>query len=81
MSEEEAVVSFARTLGMSYGDVYFIQTEGSINNPHAHRKGDLTWIHTDGWAVRNDGLNYSIAKIHSDDFERGAEPQWRTYYG
>ncbi|MCU1580014.1 MAG: hypothetical protein JWP19_2218 [Rhodoglobus sp.] len=83
MNEEEAVVRFARTLGMGVGDVYFIQTEGQINNPHAHRRGDgsLMFLHTDGWAVRNDGLNYSIAKIHSDDFERGATPNWNTYYG
>lgn len=81
MSEEEAVVRYARTLGMSVGDVYFIQTEGTINNPHHHRKGDTGSLHTDGWAVRNDGSTYSIAEIHSDDFESGAVPQWRTYYG
>ena len=81
-SEEDSIISFARTLGMMNGDIYFIQTEGQISHPHFHR-GDpgLAWVHTDGYAVRNDGFNYSIAKIHSDDFERGAEPQWRTYYG
>jgi hypothetical protein len=68
---------------MGNGDIYLIQTEGAISNPHAHRKGDSSWmwLHTDGWAVRNDGYTYSIAKIHSDDFERGVEPQWHTYYG
>jgi hypothetical protein len=83
MNEEDAIVRFARTLGMSSGDIYFVQTEGQIGNPHAHRRGDsgMIWIHTDGWAVRNDGFTYSIAKIHSDDFERGATPSWHTYYG
>lgn len=83
MNEEEAIVRFARGLGMGTGDVYFIQTEGQIGNPHAHRRGssDLPFLHTDGWAVRNDGMTYSVAKIHSDDFERGAEPSWHTYYG
>lgn len=64
-------------------DVCFVQTDGKINNPHPHKKGDISmlWLHTDGYAVRNDGMDYSIAKIDSDDFEQGPVPNWRTYYG
>lgn len=80
-SEKEAVVEFAKGLGMSAGDVYFIYTEASFMG-HSHtakKRGELTYTHHDGWAVRYDGLSYSIAKIHSDDFERGSTPLFQTY--
>ena len=82
ISEKEAVIDFAKTLEMSYGDVYFIFTDASMFG-HTHtakKRGELSYEHTDGWAVRNDGLTYSIAKIHSDDFERGVTPNFQTYY-
>lgn len=84
-SEKEAVINFAKTLNMSMGDVYFIYTESSFMG-HSHkavRQGQSVepgYHHYDGWAVRNDGFNYSIAKIHSDDFERGITPNFQTYY-
>lgn len=85
MNEEAAVVRFAETLGMQFGDVYFIQTEGQILNPHPHayQRGDweLPGLHTDGYAVRREISGYAIAKIHSDDYERGATPDFRPYYG
>jgi hypothetical protein len=85
LSEKEAVINFARTLGMSTGDIYFIYTESSFMG-HGHKavkEGERIepgYHHHDGWAVRYDGFSYSIAKIHSDDFERGATPYFEIYY-
>lgn len=85
VSEKEAVVRFAETLGMSIGDVYFIYTPSSFVG-HSHRavrRGDRVehgYHHYDGWAVRRDSFGYEIAKIHSDDFERGVTPSFQRYY-
>lgn len=75
MNEEQAIEAASR-LGVPMGEMIFIQSDGQIRHPHLHGRSDFGPSHVDGWAVKNDFGTYRAAKIHSDDFERGVEPNW-----
>lgn len=70
----------AKRLDPSEGETMFFQSDGQILHPHAHGKNDpLPW-HVDAFACRKRLGSIEIAKIHSDDWETGAEPNWYGFF-
>lgn len=70
----------AERLDPSEGEVIFFQSEGQILNPHPHGRNDALPWHVDAFACRRRFGQIEIAKIHSDDWERGAEPNWNAIW-
>jgi len=73
---QEQAIDAAKQVGVSIGEMIFVQSDGQIRSPHQHASSDFGAPHVDGWAVKNDYGTYKAAKIHSDDFERGVEPNF-----
>lgn len=70
----------AEKLNPSEGEVIFFQSEGQILNPHPHSRSDLGPWHTDAFAVRRRFGTLEVAKMHSDDYQRGADPDFNAVW-
>lgn len=67
MTKDDAIRA-AKQIGMSKGEIIFVQSNGQITHPHPHSGQKSGPTHTDGWAVKLDwDGQYRAAKIHSDD--------------
>lgn len=70
----------ARHLDPSEGEVIFFQSDGQILHPHAHNRSDLSPFHMDAYACTKEWGQIKVAKIHSDDYERGVEPDFSAFW-
>ena len=75
MNKQQAL-EIAERLDPRGGEVIFFQSEGQILHPHPHGRNDPLPYHTDAFACRRNYGSIEVAKIHSDDWETGAEPNW-----
>ena len=72
-------MQIAEQLNPSEGEVIFFLNDGMMI-PHPHSKNDLGPFHTDAFACTRQLGSIQVAKIHSDDLERGADPDWRALW-
>jgi hypothetical protein len=77
---QQQAMQIAERLDPSEGEVIFFTNDGMIFNPHSHSGLDLGPLHTDAYACRRQFGTIQVAKIHSDDFECGAEPDWMAIW-